>query len=201
VISAASDLHQSGTSPGAGTFSCVACNSQVSLRALDKLPACPRCGEESYRRASMFEPVTEESGDVTQVGTDGAVERIPSGNTLEFQIPSPPDSPPGWLEEARREAEAPGTYLAWEDAGIELYELEHGWTRIGRSAGADLRLDDPTVSRRHALIAWEEGGWPRVLDDRSLNGIVLNGEPVDWGALEDGDELVVGRYRLHLLEA
>jgi pSer/pThr/pTyr-binding forkhead associated (FHA) protein len=39
----------------------------------------------------------------------------------------------------------------------------------------------------------------RVLDDRSLNGVFVNGERVEWRALRDGDEIVVGRYRLHFL--
>jgi pSer/pThr/pTyr-binding forkhead associated (FHA) protein len=62
-----------------------------------------------------------------------------------------------------------------------------------------LRLDDPSVSRRHALIVAEPGKKLRVLDDRSLNGVFLNGETVDWGPLHDGDELAIGRYRLYVL--
>jgi pSer/pThr/pTyr-binding forkhead associated (FHA) protein len=41
----------------------------------------------------------------------------------------------------------------------------------------------------------------RVLDDRSLNGVFVNGERVEWRVLHDGDEIVVGRYRLQFLEA
>jgi pSer/pThr/pTyr-binding forkhead associated (FHA) protein len=40
----------------------------------------------------------------------------------------------------------------------------------------------------------------RVLDDRSLNGLFLNGERVEWHDLVDGDELVIGRYKLHFLD-
>ena len=76
--------------------------------------------------------------------------------------------------------------------------LEQEWTRIGRSLAADVRFDDPTVSRRHALIVRQPDG-VRVLDDRSLNGVFVNGERVEWRALPDGDEIVVGRYRLHFL--
>ena len=39
-----------------------------------------------------------------------------------------------------------------------------------------------------------------MLDDRSLNGVLLNGEMVEWGRLADGDELTIGRYRLFALE-
>ena len=71
---------------------------------------------------------------------------------------------------------------------------------MGRSLAADVRFDDPTVSRRHALIVRQADG-VRVLDDRSLNGVFVNGERVEWRVLCDGDEIVVGRYRLHFLEA
>jgi pSer/pThr/pTyr-binding forkhead associated (FHA) protein len=54
------------------------------------------------------------------------------------------------------------------------------------------------VSRRHALIVRQPDG-VRVLDDRSLNGVFVNGERVEWRALVDGDEIVVGRYRLQFL--
>jgi pSer/pThr/pTyr-binding forkhead associated (FHA) protein len=66
---------------------------------------------------------------------------------------------------------------------------------VGRSLAADIRFDDPTVSRRHALIVRQADG-VRVLDDRSLNGVFVNGERVEWSPLRDGDEILVGRYRL-----
>ena len=77
--------------------------------------------------------------------------------------------------------------------------LTREWTKIGRSLTADIRLDDPTVSRRHALICRQRDG-VRVLDDRSLNGIFLNGERTEWAQLHDGDELMIGRYHMYFLE-
>jgi pSer/pThr/pTyr-binding forkhead associated (FHA) protein len=38
-----------------------------------------------------------------------------------------------------------------------------------------------------------------VLDDRSLNGVFVNGSRIEWKVLEDGDEILVGRYRLRFL--
>ncbi len=61
-----------------------------------------------------------------------------------------------------------------------------------------MRFDDPTVSRRHALIVRQPDG-VRVLDDRSLNGVFVNGARVEGKALKDGDEIIVGRYRLSFL--
>ena len=88
-----------------------------------------------------------------------------------------------------------------DDGGdeVELFPIQRGWTRIGRSVAADVRLDDPSVSRRHALVVAEPGRSLRVLDDRSLNGVLVNGEEVEWGRLEDGDELTIGRYSLYVL--
>ena len=77
--------------------------------------------------------------------------------------------------------------------------LEREWTRIGRSLAADIRFDDPTVSRRHALIVRQPDGL-RVLDDRSLNGVFVNGERVEWSTLADGDEIVIGRHHLHFVD-
>jgi pSer/pThr/pTyr-binding forkhead associated (FHA) protein len=40
----------------------------------------------------------------------------------------------------------------------------------------------------------------RVLDDRSLNGVFVNGERVEWSTLADGDEIVIGRHHLHFID-
>jgi FHA domain len=110
-----------------------------------------------------------------------------------------PERPP-WVEEARAGLTVAGRYLAWQDGDRRVVvPVSREWTRIGRSLAADLRFDDATVSRRHALIACEEDG-VRVLDDRSLNGIELNGRRVDWSPLTDGDAISIGRHVLYFLD-
>jgi hypothetical protein len=180
----APESHATGGAPGAGTFFCLDCGSQLSLRENDLLPECPRCGARSFRRDSIFEPM-QDHGETT----------------AEFAAPAEP-APPGWLE-AERGALPPGSRrLVCRDGEETLrFDIEPGWSRIGRSVAADLRLDDPSVSRRHALVVSEDGEALRILDDRSLNGVFLNGNLVEWGKLEDGDELAIGRYRLFVLEA
>jgi pSer/pThr/pTyr-binding forkhead associated (FHA) protein len=123
-----------------------------------------------------------------------------SETTAEFVLGAP-STEPRWLATARRQAReaGAGNYLAFEESGVQLIPLSEGWTRIGRSVTAGFRLDDPTVSRRHAIVVCEDPGEVRVLDDRSLNGVFVNGELTDWGTLSDGDELTVGRYKLYLI--
>lgn len=125
-----------------------------------------------------------------------------SDATSEFSADSA-RSKPAWLHEARTMLPGPGRYLTHleDDDTIRIFAIDRGWTRIGRSAVADIRLDDPSVSRRHALIVSEQPSSLRVLDDRSLNGVYVNGNQVEWSRLADGDELAIGRYRLFALEA
>ena len=99
------------------------------------------------------------------------------------------------LRAARTTITQPGCYLIHEGIGAEpVISTAQGETvRIGRSLHADIRFEDPSVSRRHALII-RQGDALRVVDDRSCNGVFLGGEQVSSSVLEDGDELTVGRH-------
>jgi hypothetical protein len=66
---------------------------------------------------------------------------------------------------------------------------------IGRSRECDLVLDDPNVSRQHAELRQENGGWS-VRDLGSTNGIKLNGQRSEGGRLNTGDEITLGLSRL-----
>jgi pSer/pThr/pTyr-binding forkhead associated (FHA) protein len=95
---------------------------------------------------------------------------------------------------------APGRYLAIEDGGeTVLIALRAKGTRIGRDTGSDVVLEDRSVSRRHALLIRREGGTV-LLDDRSLNGIQVNGRRVMAAVLRDGDEISVGAVRMRYVE-
>ena len=92
-----------------------------------------------------------------------------------------------------------GEYLAVEDGSeVVLITLPAGALHIGRSPSAGLTLDDATVSRRHALIVHDDDG-TRILDDRSLNGVVIGDRRVSAAPLRDGDVIQLGRVRLHYL--
>jgi len=107
---------------------------------------------------------------------------------------------PAWLLEARDGLTQPGKYLTYEESDRRIVTpLNQEWTRIGRSLAADVRFDDATVSRRHALVVSQAEG-VRVLDDRSLNGVYVNGERVEWAPLRDGDEITIGRHAIYFLD-
>ena len=65
-------------------------------------------------------------------------------------------------------------------------------TRIGRSPDCEIFLDDVTVSRTNGELSIEDLG--------SLNGTFLNRRRIETGALTDGDELQIGKYRLTFLQ-
>jgi pSer/pThr/pTyr-binding forkhead associated (FHA) protein len=122
-------------------------------------------------------------------------EGVPVGDAAPGQ-----EGMPSWVTEARENLTTPGKYLAYEDGGRQqCVAVQREWTRIGRSLAADVRFDDATVSRRHALIVHQPDG-TRVLDDRSLNGVYVNGRRVEWSPLKDGDHIVVGRHTLWFLD-
>jgi len=93
-----------------------------------------------------------------------------------------------------------GRYLAVED-GEELVVIGIGSRplRLGRSPAADVMLEHLSVSRRHAVVA-TRGEVVVVLDDRSLNGVVVNGERVGEAVLAHGDEIRLGDIAIRFLD-
>jgi hypothetical protein len=62
---------------------------------------------------------------------------------------------------------------------------------LGRSREADIVLQDPNISRRHAELRRDEQGW-QIVDLGSTNGIKVNGRRVDHQPLSPGDEITIG---------
>ena len=63
---------------------------------------------------------------------------------------------------------------------------------VGRDRGNTLSIDDSVISRRHCVLECEGGSW-RLRDLNSTNGTYVNGLPVQQRALEDGDQIQIGR--------
>ncbi len=62
---------------------------------------------------------------------------------------------------------------------------------IGRSREADIVLQDPNISRRHAEVRRRDDGW-QIVDLGSTNGIKVNGRRVDNAGLRPGDQVTIG---------
>jgi S-DNA-T family DNA segregation ATPase FtsK/SpoIIIE len=92
--------------------------------------------------------------------------------------------------------------VAGPDSGA-VHRLAPGEHGVGRAAEASVRLDDPDVSRLHALlrVAAAGSGGTTVHDLGSTNGTELDGEPVTRRGrpLRPGEVLRVGESRLTLL--
>ena len=67
--------------------------------------------------------------------------------------------------------------------------------KVGRGGDNDIVLPDGSVSRHHAELKREDGGWV-VCDLGSTNGIKLNGSAVKRAPLHPGDQLTVGMFEL-----
>ena len=170
-------MEHAGTLAGQGSFRCEGCGYLIGFAAGEELPECPGCGARAFVPAPL-------GGDATFVAEPAAAE-----DAQAFV---------GYVRALLSE-EPPGEYLAYADGTRTLtIPLSREWTRIGRSLAANIRFDDPTVSRRHALVVRTAEG-VRVLDDRSLNGVFVNSARVEWSRLADGDEILVGRHRLHFV--
>ena len=122
---------------------------------------------------------------------DGIVEEEPS-NEITMRLPTRPRRPmprqsiPILRVVAGRDMLAFATLTPGEEVVI------------GRDDGAQLRLADLTVSKRHARVAVDEAGAVSVLDLGSTNGTAVNGRQVRRTALRTGDHLEVGGVSLKL---
>lgn len=82
-------------------------------------------------------------------------------------------------------------FLTGPHKGEEVY-LRKASITIGRGpGGVDLVLDDPDVSRKHAVLKASAGGY-RLKDLESTNGTTVNGTPVSECELKYGDRVVMG---------
>jgi hypothetical protein len=77
----------------------------------------------------------------------------------------------------------------------QTYFLTRAVTVIGRAAEADLRINDPGVSRKHAEIR-VQGSDMSIADLGSTNGIRVNDAPVSRHSLLNGDRIELGSTTL-----
>ena len=81
--------------------------------------------------------------------------------------------------------------------GLEI-PVDTDWFVIGRGRTADAVLAEPTISRAHLAIGWEAKAGFFVEDLGSTNGTLVNGKRQARTGLNDGDEVQIGKLRLHI---
>jgi len=84
---------------------------------------------------------------------------------------------------------------------VAVYEIETGGLLIGRNMDADIHLEDPLASRRHAMILPGSSGNFELNDLGSDNGVYVQGERVGKVDLADGTRIAIGRHVLFYKEA
>ncbi|CAK7287350.1 FhaA domain-containing protein [Streptomyces misionensis] len=109
----------------------------------------------------------------------------------------PPGARPGGYgypqPATQRPAAAPmsgGHTRYWIEINGTRHQISRPTLVLGRSTEADVRIDDPGVSRRHCEI---RTGTPSTIQDLgSTNGIVVDGQHTTRATLRDGSRIVVG---------
>ncbi|MFE7130270.1 FhaA domain-containing protein [Streptomyces sp. NPDC057638] len=83
-----------------------------------------------------------------------------------------------------------GQTRRWIEINGTRHQISRPTLVLGRSTDADVRIDDPGVSRRHCEI---RTGTPSTIQDLgSTNGIVVDGQHTTRATLRDGSRIVVG---------
>ena len=168
------------------------------------MPYCTNCGKQNPDDARFC----------SQCGT-----RIATAEAAEPVLPPEPAvestatitfGAPGKEAEAREERSLNDSDAAAVDAlppGSALLVVQRGPSAgsrflldtevvsAGRHPDSEIFLDDVTVSRRHAEFRRTPEGYT-VADVGSLNGTYVNRDRIDEVALQGGDEVQIGKYRL-----
>jgi pSer/pThr/pTyr-binding forkhead associated (FHA) protein len=80
--------------------------------------------------------------------------------------------------------------------GLEL-PIDRDWMVIGRGRSADIVIAEPTISRAHAAVAFEDRAF-YLQDLGSTNGTRVNGERAARQELRSGDEILLGKLLLRV---
>ncbi|MFE0176868.1 FhaA domain-containing protein [Streptomyces sp. NPDC059002] len=112
--------------------------------------------------------------------------------------PPPGGARPGGQSPAPSRPQGPGAgplpgaqVRRWIEINGNRHQISRPTLVLGRSTDADVRIDDPGVSRRHCEI---RTGTPSTIQDLgSTNGIVVDGQHTTRATLRDGSRIVVGQ--------
>jgi pSer/pThr/pTyr-binding forkhead associated (FHA) protein len=102
------------------------------------------------------------------------------------------------MESAAQGSQRQRFWLRFSDHDVELPQ---GETLIGRSERCQIVVDDPLVSRRHAVFIVEPDG-VSLQDLGSVNGVLVNGVRLKGTIpLSSGDKIGLGRQEIEMYSA
>ena len=118
-------------------------------------------------------------------GQEEPAEEVPSGATMIYK---PRTQPTEAVSMAELQVDRTVGVLTW--AGRRRI-LDKNRAVLGRSRDADVQIEDPNVSRRHAEVVQQGSTW-WVIDVGSTNGVEVDGRRVQRAQLTDGSSFVIG---------
>jgi hypothetical protein len=172
------------------------------------MPFCTNCGKQNpddARFCSQCGRPIETEAPAEPAAAPGSGES--PGETTSTITFGAPVKQPGEHTEERSLNEADASAVDALPAGSALLVVQRGpsagsrflldtdLVAAGRHPESEIFLDDVTVSRRHAEFRRGADGYT-VADVGSLNGTYVNRDRIDEVALQGGDEVQIGKYRL-----
>ncbi len=153
-------------------------------------------GEQHYTllgqtRVTMSEDEELETG-IFRVRSEAKAEVTSKVGVVEAIVPEPAAAgvAASGSGESAPAAAAPSGGQPRLEVGGQAYPLVRAITVLGRGTDADIRVEDPGVSRKHCEIVV---GTPALVRDlKSTNGTLLNGQKISEAALEDGAVVKIG---------
>jgi pSer/pThr/pTyr-binding forkhead associated (FHA) protein len=97
-------------------------------------------------------------------------------------------------------ADVPVLILTRETMPEKIYRLTKGPIRVGRTEDAGIFLDGALVSRDHCFLREDEDEWI-VEDNKSTNGLFVNGVKRSLKILCDGDIIRIGHFELIFIKS
>jgi pSer/pThr/pTyr-binding forkhead associated (FHA) protein len=168
------------------------------------MPFCTQCGHnnpDGSRFCSQCGTRLESAGATAAPSGDNN----PNDSTATITFGAPAKDPDHREERSLNDSDAaavdalpPGSALLVVQRGPSAgsrFLLDTEVVTAGRHPDSEIFLDDVTVSRRHAEFRRTPEGFS-VADVGSLNGTYVNRDRIDGVALQGGDEVQIGKYRL-----
>jgi hypothetical protein len=167
----------------------------ASRRTGKLIYCCRRCERNFGFRGSgaslVEEPGVEDSGERTvRIRRPAAMPRETVEGLREMRSPSESDSLPEGIALILEFVDGP-------QRGRNI-RVSHTRSILGREVG-DIRVDDPLVSGKHAILDVYDLDTVILKDLSSTNGTYHNGRLIDHCKLSDGDELRLGSSILNVI--